>query len=259
MATQILDELKRRYAYEAWQGTNALSENLFIRGLFLIGNELPGWRAHRIQDVPAAEWPPMIQSIWIPTGSATEALCSLVIFECASRAEAHGVLLRALGEFQSPQVQRRPQAPIGDVAFAAQGGGAMAFARANVVVLVRDAGRGRAPIAEIAEDFDGDLVRRPALEGVTVVPEIRRFEAAAREIRVGGRVPLEVEAADPLGRSLWYKFFSSPGEVRREDDRLVYQADSAGPQEIAVYAINGNRGAASRQVQLTADGRGKAE
>jgi len=252
MATEMLDELKRRYAYEAWQGTNRLPENLFIQGLFLTGDELPGWRAHRIQDVLAAGWPRMIQSIWVPTQSASDALCDLVVFECGSRAEAHGVLVRVLGEFQSPRVRARSEASIGDVAFGAQGDGAIAFARANLVVLARDAGRAKAPIAEIAEAFDGDVVRKPTLEGVTVVPEIRRFELPAGEIHVGGRVVLEVEAADPLGRPLWHKFFSSPGQVRQEDDRLVYETESAGPQEITVYAINGNRGAASQQAQLTA-------
>jgi hypothetical protein len=249
-----LDALKTRHDYQAWRDANTLPENLFIQGFVPSGDELPGWRTHRVQVVEGAGWPRMIQSVWVSGEMTSEALCSVDVFDCASRAEAHEVLVRVLGEFQSPQVEREQEASFGDVAFATPGSSAFAFARANLVLLVRSAGRATVPLADLAQVLDSDLVARPTAGNVRVTPEISRLGVLAGTVEVGSRAPLAVEAADPLGRPLWYKFFSAPGMVLREADRLVYATEVAGPQQLTAYVINANRGVASARVQFTAGG-----
>ena len=44
-----------------------------------------------------------------------------------------------------------------------------------------------------------------------------------------------------------FKFFSRKGEVRCEDERLVYRPDEAGPQEVAVFAVDPVRRAATQR------------
>lgn len=250
MNEQLLDQLKQRHFYQEWRGATTLEENLFIWQFFLSGNELPGWQAHRIRPVATEGRPSSIQSIWQRAEGGTEELLSVDVFECASRTTAHEYLLRLLGEFQSSEMARQKQTRIGDVAFAAPEDTTILSARGNIIVLVRNAGRNLAPITEIASQFDRDLASRPETEEGKVVPDIVRFQSIARELQVGVSTPLEVEAVDPLERPLWYKFFSSHGEVLLEEGSLVYRPGSSGSQGVTVFAINANRGAASQELQF---------
>ncbi len=250
MDTELRDNLERRHAYESWQNRNALSENLFVWRFFLSGNEIPGWQAHRIQAVEAAGWPPGIQSIWHQPPAETETLLRVDVFECASRADAHAFLIQLLGEFQSPLIGRRTEGAIGDVAFSHPGDAGLLFARANLVLLIQNAGRELVAVDDVARRIDSELIIRPDRREVRVVPEIRRFEVAAAQGAAREGVLLEVEAADPLDRPLWYKFFSPSGEVLLAEGRLIYRAAASGPQEVTVYALNANGGAARQTVQF---------
>ncbi len=249
---QQLDRLKQHHGYEEWCGTNTLGENLFIWKLFLSGNEFPGWQAYRIRPVEVPGWPPSTQSVWQRPGGGRDQRFRVDLFECASRIAAHEFLVERLGEFQTTLVARQEQAAVGDVAFAVPEDKDILFARGNVVLLVRNAGRDLVPITGIARLFDQDLASRPETPGAKVVPEIQRFHSAATDLKVGVSAPLDVQASDPLDRPLWYKFSSHSGEVLLEEGHLTYRPASPGPQAITVFAINANRGAARQELQLVA-------
>ena len=63
-------------------------------------------------------------------------------------------------------------------------------------------------------------------------------------------MPLIVDAVDPLGRPLWFKFFARGGEVLLEEGQLVYRP-AAGTQAITVVAVNANGGTTSQDLELT--------
>jgi hypothetical protein len=247
----MIDRLSQRYGYEQWSGINTLGENLFIWKFSLSGNEFPGWEVYRIRPVEEVSWPPTILSLWQRPTGVTEELLRVDVFECASRIAAHDFVVQLLGEFQTTLVARQEQIAVGDVAFVVPEDKDILFARGNLVLLVRNADRALVPVTDSARQFDTDLISKPETVGVKVVPEIQRFYSPATEFRVGVNVPLEVEASDPLERPLWYKFFSSSGEVLLEEGRLIYRPASAGPQVVTVFAINANRGATSRELTLT--------
>lgn len=250
MSEQLIDDLKRRHGYETWRGTTTLSENLFIWQFFLAGNELGELRLVRIQALHAPDWPPATQSIWRPPEAPGEALLRLDCFQCPSRSAAHEFLVRLLSEFQSPDIGRAEDA-VGDVEFAPPGEGAVLFARANLAVLLRNAGAELVSVSQSARLLDGMLVDRPAVGG-TVVPEITRFAAVSPPV-AGRDTPLDVQATDPLGRRLWFKLYTQAGEVRVEGERLVYRAESPGPDRITLFAINENGGVAASTIDVTAE------
>jgi hypothetical protein len=194
--------------------------------------------------------PQSIQSIWQRAEEGIGAPLRIDVFECILRNDARESLVRVLGKFESPEMARQEQTTIGDEGFAAPEDTAILFARGNIMLLMRNAGRDLVPISKIARWFNRDLVSRPETEGVKVVPEIRRFHTTAPELQVGASAPLEVEAADPQHRPLWYKFFSRHGEVLLEEGSLVYRSGSFGPQGVMVSAMNANRGAASQELLL---------
>ena len=266
---QLLDDLKQRYAYDAWRDRNTLDENLFVWGFFLSGNECPGWQPHRIRRIeattPAAleaardsglaarESPVAFQSLWKRPEGGTEALLNVNIFECASRTAAHEFLVRLLGEFQSPLIARLEQIPVGDVAFGGPGDAVLLFARANLVHLIQNAGRDLLPVTGVAGQFDRELTSKPETVEGQIVPALERMRAVSMEAQVDTGVRLELEAPDAAERPLMYKFFSRSGEVLRQRESLIYQSASAGQQEIDVYATTGNGDGARQTLRLSVE------
>jgi len=250
MDTNLLDQLKQRYEYESWPAASLTGENLFIWQFFLSDSQLPSLQAHRIQRVEVSNWPLAYQSIWRSREGQSQVLLRLDIFECLSRAAARPVLLRLLGEFQSPRLVREPEPVAGEVAFTVPDGLSILFVRTNLVVLMQSAGREEVSVQTIAQGFDRDLAARPDLQKGRVVPEIRRFAMSEQDVPIQGVVRLEVEAADPLDRPLWYKFYSSNGEVFLADGKLVYRAATTGTQTVTIYAIYENGGAATETLRF---------
>lgn len=251
MQTQTLDDLKRAHRFAAWSNRNTLGENLFIWKFKLGGRELPGWQMVRSRSLPAEQEISSTQSIWrIEQRHDSETLIDLSVFECASQAAAHELLVRSLGEFESPEVGRLEEGGLGDVAFGLPDGNVVLFARANLVVAIRNAGGELTAVAtEVAPGFDRLLYERPEADEKKAPPEIARFQRGER--RQADLEVLEIEATDPLARPLWFKFFSGKGEVLLVGGEPVYRPPAEGPREITLFAINSDRAAASRTLRLS--------
>jgi hypothetical protein len=253
MDEQQNENLRRRYGYDEWLGRNRLSESLTVWQFVLGGNELPGWQPQLIQPLGAGWWPPAMQSTWRRQDTAGEALVTVDTYECASREAAHQFLVRLLGEFQSPLVARQEPPASGDVAFAGPGEGGIVFATGNLVVSVQNAGSELAPVPALARQFDDYLTGRPQTVDGRGAPEITRFEPDTKAQASGAGVPLIVDATDPLGRPVWFKFYASGGEVVLEGGQPVYRPLAGGPQQLTLYAIN-TAGTASSQTLQVAGG-----
>lgn len=239
-----LDAFEKRYAFDQWSQPRPGAEALFIWRFALGGQELPEHRVVRIETVGQPD-APAIASLWSP-----EQQCGVLVrvdmSEAPSVAGARGELLRALAEFQSPQVERIDGGP-GDVAFGPGGYRAVAFVRANVVVVVRNAGDEVDQVEAPARELDQLLHEGPAAERSSVRPTIRR---AAAEV-TGREARLVVDAEDPLGRHVWLRFAAKNGAFMARDDGVVFSAEEEGKQTIEVAAVNENLGVAREQVEFT--------
>lgn len=236
MVSEFYESLARRYGLDEWRGRSRLEENFFVWRLSLPQDQFAGFVPHRMQHVEVPLWPRMIQSLWRRPGSATEeTLLHVDAFECTSREAAHDLLVRLLGDVESPLVARNEAMAVGDVVFAGPGGAALLFARGNVAFVLRSAGRRTLPVIGLAEQLDADLVRKPKPPAGAAVSAVRRLEPEASRPEAG-LVGMRLEVDERPDKPLTYKFFSRSGEVIREDDRLLYRQLSPGPQEVHVYA-----------------------
>jgi hypothetical protein len=143
------------------------------------------------------------------------------------------------------------------------------FSRANLVVVVKKAGRVDMDIIEAATSIDREVIRKPEQDLVAPEEETRDVSAVRRPLKVkvakavvsvGVAVPLDIEfpgdvaahatrvapeggivaQAEELGATV--KFFSSTGTFHREREQMFYTPARAGRQEIRISA----EGAASR-------------
>jgi hypothetical protein len=239
-----VDAFGKHYGFDQWSEPKRGAEALFIWRFALGGQELPGHRAVRIETVGQPD-APAIASLWSPE-QQQGVLVRVDVSEAPSVAAARAELLRVLADFQSPQIERVDGGP-GDVAFGPGGNRALAFARANIVVVVRNAGDEVEPVETPARELDQLLREGPAAERSSVRPAIRRAaaEVAGREAR------LVVDAEDPLGRHVWFRFSAKTGEFLAQGDGVVYRPEGDGKQAIEVAAINENLGVAREQVEFT--------
>ena len=250
--SKALRSLARRFAYEKWSGRNRLDEDLVVWNFQPSGRELPGGRLASVREIQAPDWPRALQIAWRPRGRGKSAQLALVdAYECSSRSDAHEFTLALLGQLESPQVKRRDDLELGDVAFTDDAQGAILFVRANLVLLARNAERERLPIRELSARLDRELVEKPRARAVRYAPEIERF-AAPEGLARRRRVPLELKARDPRERPLWYKCFASSGRLSVSQGQLVYEHTAPGPPDVTVYAIAPSGAATKRRLDSDA-------
>lgn len=149
------DILKQRHDFASWKNTTTLSKDLQLKHFSFTGREFPEWRLLRA-DRRENETRIFHQSIW---KRSEDELLSVNVLECGSRADAHEAIIDFLGEFESPLIARQTVRGTGDVAFAMPEETAVLFARANLVVLMRNAGPKIMELGTLARDFDDSLIR----------------------------------------------------------------------------------------------------
>jgi hypothetical protein len=246
--TSLADILKQRHRFDAWRGVNRLSEQLFVWDFVLVGGELESWQPERIRIVEPAEPPTLTRSIW--RGAEPEQLLALDVYQCQSRAAAHEQLIILLTQFQSTGIDQVEAGELGDIAFLTPERTVALYARANLAVLVRNAGGNVVPVDAAAADLDRLLARRPR-PGGALVPRIDTFSPRRTgEIAAGDRIPLELAVTEPRRLRVWYMIWSRLGEIMLDRGELTYLAGSAGTDQVEAFAINEHGDVASATVSL---------
>ncbi|HSK72371.1 MAG TPA: hypothetical protein VK892_11780 [Pyrinomonadaceae bacterium] len=243
MEISKVEYLKKHYAFDEWRNRNTLDDNLFVWKFFPSENELAGWQPRRVQrvelpEVEKSDGPTFIQSIWQGAEDETETLLRVDSFECRSLEDAHEYLLQTLGEFQSPLLKRTEEIA-GDVAFTFPGETTALFARANLVILLRNAGRKVQPVTQLAAKFDETLISKPEREEDGIrKQELNFFD---KDLKTGETMSLGADLFETEVEGQWYKFFSSSGEVLLENGNPVYTSKMTGLNKVEVFIIQPKR------------------
>lgn len=187
------DELKRRWDFAAWQGINRLQTHLLLWHFRLRGAEVPGWQLKAARALPLALQARFLPSMWQSMGGRRDEALRIDAYECASRSAAHEMLLRLLGEFTTPFLQRLTDRVVGDVCFGGTDERSLLFARANIVVLLANAGHARVPVTPCAEALDQDVVATPPIAARTAAGPMVAAAVRAHRVAVGDSWPLDIE------------------------------------------------------------------
>jgi len=150
--------LEERYNVRAWFGKSRYARTP-IRQFAAETLHLQGWKRHRM-------WresnPPGVGLILRQHDNVLEQIMAITVWECDDVDAAHEYLLFALMQVQSMAIERDRVSEIGDVLFRLNDT-FFVFARANIVVLVRNVGSHVLGIAELANTLDLAIMRRLAL------------------------------------------------------------------------------------------------
>ena len=149
--------IEQRFRAKDWYGRGPRGRRL-LKEFGFEGSELMEWTLERVDREERAK-STAIHSLWRHDDLDNE-LLAVDVFECASVKAAHDQLIETLGDIESPVVERRSgRNSIGDVSFGLNDTMVL-FARANLMVLIRNAGRTVVKVGAIARAFDKTLERR---------------------------------------------------------------------------------------------------
>jgi hypothetical protein len=140
------ERLQEQHRFSEWAGRSTLPKERRIEAPAFTGKELPGWTLERTKGRT---------TFW--RRGTSDAVVRIDIFASESVDAAHEYLVDALGEFESSGIRRRADTSIGDVAFGTEI--VILFARGNLVVVARNAGREVVPVTAIARAVDAAVLR----------------------------------------------------------------------------------------------------
>lgn len=162
--------LEKRYGARQWHGRSEHDKHV-AKNFSFDTLKIPGWTLHRkFRDQTTK--PPVIRTLWRHDES-TDELLDVDLWECQSVETARSEVIEVLGNTQSNAVERRSDKDaVGDVTFALNNTMVL-FARANLVVLVRNAGRRVVSVTGISRQIDSWILhqldsvdsKRPAKTG----------------------------------------------------------------------------------------------
>jgi hypothetical protein len=249
--------LSEHYEFQDWKNTPDPEQGLFVWRFFLSGNEVPGWGAGRIRRFKTIGRMPATSRAFWSHESSSKVLLRVDTFECASIPAARSFLLDVLGESQllnlkrqgGPAMEKTSSEAVGDVAFTAPENMAIFFARANIVVSIRNTGPNPGLVGEFAQTFDTVVRSRPDRDG-KVIQEMEHFRFPDKEFRVRDQVPIAFLPNQTDLQQLLYKFFAGSAELSLKNRQLFYTPTSAGAQEVLVFGVDAEQNARRQRLKI---------
>jgi hypothetical protein len=208
-------------------------DDLLILGFRFYGHEVPEARLERSRHIDAGKLGPILRSMW----RRGAGLVAVDVLERDSADDAEQTLQDVLREVQSPLVARTETQDLGDTTYVVPGGGGVYLVRANLVMVVRDAGDGTW-VLDAARALDSLVMGVPE-PGGAAPPQIRRAD-------VSDQGEIDVDIVDPLGHPVWVKLRAVEGRLFRRHDKGVLEPGR--PAEVTVVAV-GENGTAMAQAR----------
>jgi hypothetical protein len=153
--------LEDRYEAKEWHGHSGSGKRL-VKEFHFGGSELKSWKLLQVKH-SEQDGAKVLRSMW-SHGDDTNELLSIDVFVCSSVKAAHEAVLEALANMQSGAIERKKEKNTpGDVAFGLANT-VIVFARANITVLVRNAGPTIVPVGTVARELDTQIQRHLGAE-----------------------------------------------------------------------------------------------
>lgn len=232
MINQREQYLKKAYSYEAWKDINKMNEYLFIRNFLIVNDHVLAWRKQQMRRFRLEDGKKYMKSIWVHDEEGHNTVLRLDIMECQSRNEAHQQMIGMLGNYQIPMELQIHLQDIGDVSFAAPGKNSIIFARANLLIMVSNAGQKTCPMEETAIHLDQGIKYKPKTSEVEPSMELLKFNTLTDGIQES--ILFEV---DSVKQDSVYKIFSKTGDLYLDQSSLRFQPKTAGTQKIELFTI----------------------
>jgi hypothetical protein len=239
--------MNSRYNIEEWAAATTLGRQVFNFNYRMLGKELKGWKL--LKAVTMQEGRDVTEKvyIWQSKSAPGSEMIRISITERHHWRHAQESLAEQLSQSTRPDIPQgtKKLATVGDINFVGREPqsdipAAVSFVRGNMCVSVSSVGEKNVDVSQVAATLDRALSERPPESEVKKgrVRESVRTAAAAVADESNVLIDNLPEAAPPDG---WLKVIVPDGEVRREDDTLIYVPSQAGDKSIATFSVESGK------------------
>ncbi len=230
------------YDLQAWADATTRGRRLYNYNYRMSGDELRGWEL--INVVPMEHAPGHHETVylWERKGSDGQELVRIGIAEADDWRAAQYQLHEQLRHSMRPDLPRGTGklAAVGDINYVGQEPGStrvasLVFSLGNVTIAISSVGDKTVDVSVIAQSLDHTLGEPPAKEELKT-GKVERLPLTALKVKKGQMTTL-IERLPERATTGWHKFIAPDGEIKREDDAIVYVSASAGEKKIERYLV----------------------
>lgn len=233
--------MSTEYDPASWAAETTLGRRVFNFNFRLTGDEMRGWEL--VKSTSTDVEPGVTERVYMlrQSGAKGEVLIRVGIVELDSWRSAQQRLHMTLLNCMRPDVPRGKGtlAKLGDISFAAHEPkakilGSAYFTRGNLLVSVASVGDVPVDVAQLTKKLDATFGEAPK---DAELASGRAQQRSPRSFDVKESEPTAVIENLPAvaAGGGWLKVIAPDGELRREDDRLVYVPERGGKKRVGQY------------------------
>lgn len=230
------------YDLQAWADATTRGRRLYNYNYRMTGDELRGWEL--INVVPMENTPGHHETVylWEKKDSDGQELLRIGIAEADDWRAAQYQLHEQLCHSMRPDISRGTGklSAVGDVNYAGKEPGgphvaSLVFSLGNVTITISSVGDKTVDVSAIAQLLDHTLGEPPAKEELKV-GKAEHLPLAALKVKKS-QVTTLIERLPEREATGWHKLIAPDGELKCEDDAIVYVSPSAGEKKIERYHV----------------------
>ena len=230
------------YDLQVWADATTRGRRLYNYNYRMSGDELRGWDLVNVVPMEHASGRHETVYMWEKKDSAGQELLRIGITEADDWRAAQYHLHEQLLHSMRPDIPRGTGklAAVGDVNYAGlEPGGkrvaSLVFSLGNITVAISSVGDKAVDVVAIAQSFDQTFGEPPTKEELKT-GKAERLPMAALKVKKGQMTTL-IERLPERSTTGWHKLIAPDGELKREDDAIVYIAPSAGERKIERFHV----------------------
>lgn len=233
--------MESKYDIEQWATETTLGRRVYNHNYRMIGNELRGWEL--VNSIVMQKESGITEKVyvWQKNGSEGEKLIRISIAELTDWINAQNQLRNELRHSMRPDIPRGTGkiAETGDVNFIGKEAKSktiaqLLFTRGNLAVSLASVGKKTVDVSKFAKLLDTLFSQPPETSEVEtgLVKEVGPKTVQAKEAET---VSVIEKIDEPIAHGEWLKVIAPDGELKLQDNALVYESKKAGRKRIGKY------------------------
>lgn len=230
------------YDLQAWADVTTRGRRLYNYNYRMRGDELRGWELINVVAMENAPGHHETVYLWEKKGGEGQELVRIGVTEADDWRAAQSQLHAHLRHSMRPDLPHGAGklAAVGDVNYVGQEPGgtrvaSLVFSLGNVTITISSVGDKTVDVSAIAVRLDHTLGELPDEEELKA-GKAERLPVAALKVKKGQMTTL-IERLPERATTGWHKIIAPDGELKREDDAIVYVSASAGEKKVERYQV----------------------
>ena len=235
--------MESQYDIKEWAAETTIGRHIFNSNYRMVGNEFRGWKL--VKTVIMHKAPELTEKIymWQKKGSEGHQLARISVAELPDWQSAQTQLDEALRHSMRSDIPRGTAklAATGDINYVAKATksrvvSSMFFTRGNLSINIMSAGDKTVDVTKMAAILDNLFTKRPEATDIEegLVEELSPKTLQVKEKQI---TPVIGNVSEAVAEGGWLKIIAPDGELKREDNTLVYESPTKGRKRIGKYVV----------------------